>query len=113
MFSYQSDSINKKKTHYLSGNIYNIQYHAYIFHSREIQQSKYSTANIYFYGSCSGHPNIDVFICWGLSDARIWRIGGGWVDTLDQPKPAYNRIDQLVYHEWKTNLELNVDNMGS
>jgi len=59
-----------------------------------------------------GHPSVEVFNWWGLTDRYIWRPGGGLLDKDYRPKEIYRRLDHLVNEEWTTRLQLKTDAAG-
>ncbi len=67
-----------------------------------------------FYRVCFGHPAVVSINWWGLSDRYIWseRPGGGLIDENYQPKPAYNKIENLIKKEWMTKLSMKTNDDG-
>jgi GH35 family endo-1,4-beta-xylanase len=60
-----------------------------------------------------GHPGVDSFNFWGLSDRDIWLPGGGLVDQDYNPKPVFTRVRKLIREEWMTrSLSLKTDQQG-
>lgn len=55
-----------------------------------------------FVRTCFAHPAVVSINWWGLTDRRVWLEGGGLVDEEYRPKPVYERLDQMINHEWKT-----------
>ena len=55
-------------------------------------------------------PNMAGITWWNLGDGTAYgnegRAGGGLADEDFNPKPAYKALDQLINHDWKTNLEM-------
>ncbi len=65
-----------------------------------------------FYQLCFGHPAVASVNWWGLSDRQIWLGGGGLIDREYEPKPVYNRLRNLIQHEWRTSLDTQTDEKG-
>ena len=57
-----------------------------------------------FFTVCFGHPQVEALTVWGLDDARVWIENCGLLDQRWQPKPAYLALDQLIDHQWHTEL---------
>lgn len=61
-------------------------------------------------------PKMAGITWWNLGDGTAYGnegvAGGGLADFDFQPKPAYTALDQLINHDWKTNLEIKSDNVG-
>ena len=53
---------------------------------------------------------------WNLGDGTAYenenKALGGLLDKDMNPKPAYQALDKLINHEWKTNLTLATDAQG-
>lgn len=53
---------------------------------------------------------------WNLADGTAYKEEnkslGGLLDTQMNPKPAYQALDRLVNHQWKTNVTLTTDSRG-
>ncbi|NLF68422.1 MAG: glycoside hydrolase family 10 [Candidatus Anammoximicrobium sp.] len=53
---------------------------------------------------------------WNLADGTAYRNEnaalGGLLDKDMNPKPAYQALDQLINHQWKTNLTVKTDAQG-
>lgn len=53
---------------------------------------------------------------WNLGDGTAYenenKLLGGLLDKEMNPKPAYEALDKLINHEWKTNLKLTTDASG-
>jgi len=55
-----------------------------------------------------GHPGVEAFFFWGLmGDAIDWKDNGG-----NDPKPAYDRVRQLLREEWRTAASATTDAQG-
>jgi endo-1,4-beta-xylanase len=65
-----------------------------------------------FYRLCFGHPAVVSINWWGLSDRQIWLPGGGLIDREYEPKPVYNRLRDLIHHQWKTSLDVRTNEKG-
>ncbi len=66
-----------------------------------------------FYTLAFGHRAVVTINWWGLSDADIWRAGGGLLDEHYEPKPVYDRLMKLIKHDWMTkDLALATDQAG-
>lgn len=59
------------------------------------------------------HPTVDAITWWDFSDYRSW-LGapGGLVRADMSPKPLYERLLELVQHEWHTDLSASTDEAG-
>lgn len=55
-------------------------------------------------------PKMAGITWWNLGDGTAYGnegvAGGGLADRDFNPKPAYKALDQLINHDWKTNLEI-------
>ena len=53
---------------------------------------------------------------WNLADGTAYQNEnaalGGLLDKAMNPKPAYQALDQLINHQWKTNLTVETDAQG-
>lgn len=49
----------------------------------------------------------------GTADGNEGVAGGGLADNDFNPKPAYKALDQLINHDWTTNLETKSDTDGN
>lgn len=62
-------------------------------------------------------PNMAGITWWNLGDLTAFRdenkAMGGLLDNEMNPKPAYETLDQLINHEWKTNLKISSDSHGN
>jgi hypothetical protein len=54
---------------------------------------------------------------WNLGDGTAFGTEnsflGGLLDSAMNPKPAYKVLDQLINHDWRTNLTLKTDAKGT
>jgi GH35 family endo-1,4-beta-xylanase len=57
-----------------------------------------------FYTIAFGSPGVDAVVTWGLDEERAWLPGIGLIDRNGKPTPAYDVLDTLINHEWKTRL---------
>jgi len=61
-------------------------------------------------------PKMAGITWWNLGDGTAHgnegRAGGGLTDEDFQPKPAYKALDQLINHDWRTNLETKSNAQG-
>ncbi len=61
-------------------------------------------------------PNMAGITWWNLGDNTAYgnenRLKGGLMDENMDPKPAYEIMDRLINHEWRTNKVLQTDNKG-
>ena len=61
-------------------------------------------------------PKMAGITWWNLGDGTAHGnegvAGGGLTDHDFNPKPAYQALDQLIHHDWKTNLETKSDAEG-
>jgi len=61
-------------------------------------------------------PQMKGITWWNLGDGTAFgtenNFKGGLLDSAMNPKPAYKILDQLINHEWRTNLTLKTDTNG-
>ena len=61
-------------------------------------------------------PKMAGITWWNLGDGTAYGnegvAGGGLADNDFNPKPAYEALDQLINHDWKTNVETKSDAAG-
>jgi len=55
-----------------------------------------------FYRVAFGHPKVAGIVYFGLVGGEIWQPTTGLFDENFQPKPAWNRLTQLIKQEWWT-----------
>ncbi len=55
-----------------------------------------------FYRVSFGHPSVKAIIYFGMSDSDVWYPQCGLLDEHYNPKPAWNRLKQLIKDEWTT-----------
>jgi len=69
-----------------------------------------------FYEHCYraffAHPAVEAVTMWALWDGSSWKPGGGILRTDLSPKPAFEALDRLINHEWRTNVTLLTDPDG-
>jgi GH35 family endo-1,4-beta-xylanase len=65
-----------------------------------------------FYKVCFSHPNVVAITWWDLCDRGSWLEGGGLLRKDLSPKPAYERLKELIWGEWQTNVEGKTDEDG-
>jgi len=73
----------------------------------EAVQAEYAEA---FYRVCFAHPAVKAISWWDVSDQGAWEPGGGLLRADLSPKPSYNRLQNLIMNEWRTNLSKNANN---
>jgi endo-1,4-beta-xylanase len=61
-------------------------------------------------------PNMAGITWWNLGDSTAFGVEneamGGLLDKEMNPKPAYQALDQLINHEWRTNMKISGDSHG-
>jgi GH35 family endo-1,4-beta-xylanase len=66
-----------------------------------------------FYTMVYGHPNVAALTWWDFSDNGAWqRAAAGFLRQDMSPKPAYDRLLQLIRGEWWTNRSGKTDSEG-
>jgi GH35 family endo-1,4-beta-xylanase len=62
-------------------------------------------------------PKMAGITWWNLGDGTAYgnegAAGGGLTDNDFNPKPSYKALDQLIHHDWKTNLDAKSDADGN
>lgn len=67
-----------------------------------------------FYTLVFAHPAVEALTWWDLSDRGAWQGAAAGLLRRDMsPKPAYERLHQLIRREWWTRAELETDATGS
>lgn len=61
-----------------------------------------------FFTLCFGHPQVEAITVWGLDDRRAWIRNCALLDQQWQPKAAFQMLDQMINHDWRTRAELTV-----
>lgn len=63
------------------------------------------------------HPAVHAITWWNLPDGGAVpgedKLASGLLDRQLDPKPAYDALDQLINHEWRSDLTLTTDAHGS
>ncbi len=60
------------------------------------------------------HPNVEAIIFWSLSDRDEWQYTtSGLIDINDNPKPAYDALNELVNKKWHTHEIAELNGKGS
>jgi GH35 family endo-1,4-beta-xylanase len=59
-----------------------------------------------------GHPAVAAIVMWNFWDGATWLPRGGIVEQNFQPKPAYQALQDLITHEWSTDLSLKASARG-
>jgi len=61
-------------------------------------------------------PQMKGITWWNLGDGTAFgaenNFHGGLLDSAMNPKPSYKVLDQLINHEWKTNMTVKTDVNG-
>lgn len=65
-----------------------------------------------FYTIAFGSAGVEAIVTWGLDEERAWLPGIGLIDKNGEPTPAYEVLDTLINHEWKTSLKGATDKDG-
>ncbi len=69
-----------------------------------------------FYEHCYraffAHPAVEAITMWALWDGSSWKPGGGILRPDLSPKPAFEALDRLINHEWRTEATLVTDADG-
>ena len=59
-----------------------------------------------FYTLAFSHPAVESIIWWTITDLEPWRgMPAGLLDAEGNAKPVYHALDQLINHEWNTQIE--------
>lgn len=76
----------------------------------EAQQAEYVAA---LYTILFSHPAVQAITWWDLSDLGAWQgAPAGLIRKDMSPKPAYDRLMQLIHQEWWTNTESKTNAQG-
>ena len=64
------------------------------------------------------HPNVEAITWWNVSDGSASnqiqnQLNGGFLDDEINPKPAYEVLDELINHEWNTQITETIANQSS
>ena len=66
-----------------------------------------------FYRVLFSHPAVEAITWWDFTDQNAWqRAPAGLVRADMTPKPAYNRLDDLIKGQWWTKTEVQTDSTG-
>jgi len=69
-----------------------------------------------FYEHCYraffAHPAVEAITMWALWDGSTWKPAGGILRPDLSPKPAFEALDRLINHEWRTKETLRTDAAG-
>jgi endo-1,4-beta-xylanase len=65
-----------------------------------------------FYTLLFSHPAVEAITVWDFADGGWMNAPGGLVRRDLSPKPAYDRLLELVRGEWRTNVRLTTDGEG-
>ena len=65
-----------------------------------------------FYRYCFSHPRVKAITMWAMWDGSSWQRNGGVVRQDLTPKPAYEALDRLINHAWRTNASGKTDRQG-
>jgi GH35 family endo-1,4-beta-xylanase len=58
-----------------------------------------------FYTLAFSHPQVESITWWSITDLNPWRgMPAGLLDADGTPKPVYAVLDQLINHEWTTEV---------
>jgi len=80
-----------------------------------VQRNRQDWQAVELYRLLFSHPAIEAITWWDLSDLNSWMGAPAGVLRKDMsPKPAYNKLKNLIKKEWWTGpLELKTDKSGS
>jgi len=59
-----------------------------------------------------GHPSVVSFSWWDFTENDSFIKGSALLNKDMSPKPAYDTLDRLINHEWKTRESLRSDDSG-
>lgn len=65
-----------------------------------------------FYTLCFAHPAVSAITWWDLCDRGAWLSNSGLLRDDLSPKPAYDRLHNLIHQKWTTDLTLTTDQQG-
>lgn len=57
-----------------------------------------------FYRVAFASPAVDAISWWDVSDAGSWCPQGGLLRADNSPKPSYDKLNNLINNEWRTNV---------
>lgn len=59
-----------------------------------------------FYTLAFSHPKVESITWWTITDLDPWRgMPSGLLDAKGKPKPVFEVLDELINHQWNTQLE--------
>ena len=59
-----------------------------------------------------GHPSVVSFCWWEITELDTYIKGSAILNKDLSPKPAYEMLDRLINHDWKTRTQAQTDNQG-
>lgn len=65
-----------------------------------------------FFRTVFSHPKAKAITIWGLWDGLVWQSHSGLLREDFSKKPAFDALDRLINHEWKTSAKLHTDAEG-
>ncbi len=65
-----------------------------------------------FFRIAFANPSVECIVWWDLAESHAWLEGGGLLRKDLTPKLVYDRIQQLVREEWRTNVQVETDAEG-
>ncbi len=65
-----------------------------------------------FYRTSFGHPSVEAIYYFGMTDADVTTKTCGLFDEQFQPKPAWHRLQKLIWEEWTTGCDGRTDANG-
>jgi len=66
-----------------------------------------------FYTALFAHPAVHAITWWDFSDAHAWkRAAAGWLRKDMSPKPAYEKLRELIKGRWWSKLDGSTDAQG-
>jgi GH35 family endo-1,4-beta-xylanase len=66
-----------------------------------------------FYTALFAHPSVHAITWWDFSDANAWkRAAAGWLRKDMSPKPAYEKLRELIKGRWSSKLDGRTDEQG-
>jgi endo-1,4-beta-xylanase len=67
-----------------------------------------------FYTLLFSHPQVEAIVWWNICDYNAWRKApAGLLDKDAEPKPAYNKLHDLIKNKWWTKAETATDASGA
>lgn len=66
-----------------------------------------------FYTALYAHPAVHAITWWDFSDYNAWkRAAAGWLRKDMSPKPAYEKLCELINRRWTSRLDAQTDEQG-